>query len=80
MDNLTLEEIQGIKDRCRFSNTGKFDNGVTMYRCPICEKNFTVMDPGQWIYKRRTRAKRKSESIMYLCSYSCIRKYDEVFG
>lgn len=79
MDNLTLEEIQGIKDRCRFSNTGKFDNDVTMYRCPVCEKDFVISDSTQWVYKRRTRARRKNEAVLYLCSYSCSRTYDQIF-
>ena len=41
--------------------------------CPICSKNFDVLWPQLWAYKRGKR---------YLCSWSCIRIFDgkEVYG
>lgn len=80
MADLTLEEIQRIKDRCKVTNTGEFQDGVTLYCCPACEKKFAISDLKQWAYKRRTRSKRKNESILHFCSYTCARKYDKVFN
>ena len=78
-DKLTLEEIENIKERCKKSNTGTFDRGVTLYKCPCCQKDFSVMYVDGWAYKRKTRSFRKNESVLYFCSYSCTRVYDQIF-
>ena len=78
-EDLTLEEYQGIKERCQTSNTGEFNNGVTIYKCPICQKDFAVMYVSTWTYKRKTRARRKNELVLYMCSYGCARIYDRIF-
>ena len=36
-------------------------------RCPVCGKKFDVLWPELWRYKREKR---------FLCSWSCLRKYD----
>lgn len=79
MNEVSLEEEQAIRERCKNTNSGKFAHGVTMYRCPICEKDFMISDSNQWVYKRRTRTRRKNEAVLYLCSYSCSRTYDQIF-
>ena len=42
------------------------------YHCPICEKEFEVLYPNLWRYKRGT-----AKGPKYFCTYSCVRKYDE---
>lgn len=79
-EDLTIDQYQEIKDRCKESNPGRFDNGVTLYNCPCCQKDFAISYVDGWTYKRRTRSHRKNESILYFCSYSCIRIYDKIFG
>ena len=37
-------------------------------RCPVCGKLFWCDYPNQWVYRREKT---------YLCSWSCLRKYDE---
>ena len=79
MKEMTLEEEQAFRERCKQTNTGKFDNGVTVYTCPRCGKNFAISYIEGWVYKRRTRSYRKNESVLYFCSYSCCRDFDKVF-
>lgn len=79
MNEVSLEEEQAIRERCKNTNSGMFAHGVTTYKCPVCEKDFVISDTSQWVYKRKTRAKRKNEAVLYLCSYSCSRTYDQIF-
>ena len=79
MSELTLEEEQAIKERCKKSNKGWFEGGLTMYQCPVCTKQFCVHDQSQWAYKRRI-TKTKQAQTLYLCSYTCCRTYDRVIG
>lgn len=81
MEDLTLEEIEGIKARCQKSNVGQWQGGLTMYQCPVCEKNFIIHNENMWVYKRKNwNSKRKNRmAILYLCSYACMRKYDRIF-
>lgn len=41
--------------------------------CPVCGKEYDVLYPDKWTYKRR----RTGEHMFYLCSWSCLRKFDE---
>ena len=41
--------------------------------CPVCGKEYEVLYPDKWTYKRR----RTGEHMFYLCSWSCLRKFDE---
>ena len=52
MNEVSLEEEQGIKERCKYFNRGWFEGGLTMYNCPICQKPFVVHDQNGWVYKR----------------------------
>ena len=79
MNEVSLEEEQAIKERCKDSNKGRFEGGMTLYDCPICTKQFVVQDIKAWVYKRRTRSRRKNESILYMCSYPCTRIYDNIY-
>lgn len=79
MRDISLEEEQAIKERCRESNKGRFEHGTTIYTCPICQKNFCISDTSEWAYKRRTRSRRKNEAILYICTYGCTRTYDKIF-
>ena len=80
MKDLTLEEIQAIKDRCKQSNEGRFEGGLTIYDCVVCGKPFCVHSEGSWVYKRRIFRSKKPQNItLYMCSYGCTRKYDAVF-
>ena len=79
MRDISLEEEQAIRERCKNTNSGMFAHGVTTYKCPIDEKDFVISDSTQWVYKRKTRAKRKNESVLYFCSYKCCRVYDKIF-
>ena len=36
--------------------------------CPVCGKKFWCDYPNQWVYKRGNQ---------FICSWSCLRKYDE---
>lgn len=36
-------------------------------KCPVCKKEFDVLWPSQWAYKRGNK---------FICSWGCIRKYD----
>lgn len=40
--------------------------------CPVCRKEFTVLWPGQWAYKRGTPS-----HPVYLCTWKCLRLYDK---
>lgn len=37
-------------------------------KCPVCKKEFDVLWPSQWAYKREEK---------FICSWGCIRKYDK---
>lgn len=37
-------------------------------KCPVCKKEFDVLWPGQWAYKREEK---------FVCSWGCIRRYDK---
>ena len=41
--------------------------------CPVCGKEYDILYPDKWTYKRR----RTGEHMFYLCSWSCLRKFDE---
>jgi len=45
------------------------------YLCPICKKEFPILYPSQYVYKRGTK-----DRVIYLCSYSCMREYDKRKG
>ena len=77
MKELSLEEIQAIKDRCKKSNHGDWEGGLTVYSCPVCTKRFVVHNESGWVYKRK-RFKDK-QVILYLCSYGCSRKFDSIY-
>lgn len=80
MTEMTLEEEQAIKDRCQESNEGRFEGGLTIYDCPVCGKAFCIHSEGSWVYKRRIFRRKKPQNItLYMCSYGCSRKYDQVF-
>ena len=36
-------------------------------KCPVCGKDFDVLWPNHWVYKRGNN---------FICSWGCIRKYD----
>jgi hypothetical protein len=40
-------------------------------KCPECKKTFDVPDVHRWSYKRGYE-----KSPLFLCSWSCLRKYD----
>ena len=40
---------------------------VNSKKCPVCKKEFWTLWPEQWAYKRGRK---------YICSWSCLRKYD----
>ena len=79
MSDLTLEEIQGIKERCKEPNKGWLAGGLATFKCPICQKNFVIHDIGSWVYKRKIYKGKKMQTL-YMCSYPCIRKYESIFG
>jgi len=37
------------------------------YQCPVCRKQFVILYPSLWAYKRENK---------YLCSYHCMRAFD----
>lgn len=48
--------------------------------CPICGKEFNVMDFDAWVYKRTlnhgTGPATKSRNYIF-CSWKCLREYDK---
>jgi hypothetical protein len=44
---------------------------ITEKVCPQCGRNFTVLYPGEWAYKRG-----RVGHIIYLCSWKCLRAWD----
>ena len=80
MTELSLEEEQAIRDRCQKTNEGHFSGGLTIYNCPVCKKDFCVSCEKTWIFKRKRTKGKKYVGMIYLCSYSCSRKYEQVFG
>ena len=44
---------------------------ISEKHCPVCGKQFTVLWPGEWTYKRG-----KVGHIIYLCSWKCLRAWD----
>lgn len=51
-------------------------SNIFEYKCPICGKNFTVLDRGAWVYKQNDNFLRQN---MYLCSYSCLKEYRAIY-
>lgn len=78
-NEVTLEEEQAIRDRCKEGSEAWFENGIAMYKCVVCGKSFCIHDLSAWVFKRRIWNGRKARTL-YLCSYPCSRKYDKVFG
>ena len=81
---MTEEEKELIDKNTRVPNSGSFYGGMTMFKCPVCQKDFCIHDLNQWVYKRKRYFKSKNYSrekivLLYLCSYGCTRKYDHVF-
>lgn len=79
VDCMTPEEIESIKARCRKSNIGIWEGGLTTYRCAVCEKRFVIHNEGSWVYKRKKYRFHNGSVVLYLCSYGCTRKFDEIF-
>ena len=79
MKELSLEEIQAIKDRCKHTNRGRSVGGLTMYDCPVCTKTFVVHNEAAWVYKRKKFINKRGAMLFYLCSYGCTRVYDRLF-
>lgn len=44
--------------------------------CEVCGKTIYIPDTNQWTYKR-DGTKRARKSIVYFCSYKCMRQYDK---
>lgn len=50
--------------------------GTGVYKvCPVCGKVFFV-EPEYWVYKRETRHDTHHEKRYFMCSWSCLRKFD----
>lgn len=79
MTELSLEEEQAIRDRCKHTNRGRSVGGLTMYDCPVCTKAFVVHNETVWVYKRKRGKYKKSAVVLYFCSYGCMRTYDRLF-
>lgn len=77
---LSIEETEAIKERCKHSSLGEFEQGVSVYHCPVCQKRYAIQDLAQWAYKRRRNLPNKKNLTIYLCSYGCTRVYDKVFS
>ena len=43
-------------------------------KCPVCRKQFTVLWPTQWAYKRGL------PNPTFICSWKCLRAYDKRKG
>ena len=41
--------------------------------CPVCKKEFDVLYPDKWAYKRR----RTGEHKYYMCSWKCLTEFDK---
>lgn len=76
---LPLEEIKRIREATKNVIPPESSGGIAIYTCPICNKRFTVADATQWVFKRRIDKNYSGKSI-YVCSYPCIRKYDQAHG
>lgn len=50
----------------------KDDKGL--YICPICNKHFYTITPGDWVYKIITVGKKGKCRYEIYCSYTCYRK------
>ena len=79
MKDLTLEEIQAIKDRCKDSNHGEWEGGLTMYNCPVCQKRVVIHNESSWVYKRKRFLNKNKYVLLYFCSYGCTRKFDSIY-
>jgi len=77
MNDLTLEEIQNIIQRCKKPNKGIAEGGLVGFHCPVCGKHYYITSLSDWTYKRRI--KQKSTAMLYICSYTCVRTYDSIF-
>ena len=81
---LSLEEIERIKQVTEKGNAGEYFGGIPTFICPICNKRFSIMDMGAWIFKRRrfwkAKGNNKTTVINYFCSYGCTSKYDSIFN
>lgn len=78
MSDLTLEEIQGIKERCKEPNKGRPNGGITTYTCPVCKKDFVMSNISAWTFKRHIY-KGRNKATLYICGYTCARRYDSIF-
>jgi len=79
MNELTLEEEQAIKERCKESNRGEWKGGLTIYSCPVCTRKFVVHDERSWVYKRKKFINKRGSMLFYFCSYGCTRVFDWLF-
>ena len=76
---LPIEEAQRIRQATKEVNLPDSSNGIAIYKCPVCKRNFSVTDTTQWVFKRQIH-KNYAGKCVYLCSYPCTRKYDSAYG
>lgn len=74
-----MEEVEAIKKRCKKGNKGILEDGVKLFVCPVCTRSFVVYDDMGWVYKRFVYKRNKENEGLFMCSYSCLRKYDKIF-
>ena len=48
---------------------------ISIKQCPICGKEFSVLYPDMYRYKRTAR-----NQLKYFCSWSCLREFDKQKG
>lgn len=72
-DDKTISEITGhplTGVRSRRRKVMKTLDIFPLTKCYMCGKEFIVIVPGQWAYKRN------DDRAKYFCSWHCLRAYD----
>jgi rubredoxin len=52
-----------------------FENSGRYHYCPICGKKFFISFPEEWRYRRYVKGRKGVRD--YLCSWHCLRIYDD---
>ena len=47
--------------------------------CPVCGKEWFITNPEMWVFKKDAKLSRDVRRRVYLCKYSCKRKFDKEY-
>lgn len=69
-----MEGSEAVADSKRNRKKGGINSLFNLYYCPICNKDFVVLNIGQYVYK-----KNDGKNLRYFCSYGCYRRFSKEY-